>query len=104
MFRPFYPTLPPKVLAATEASAVVEIAGTDTSEISIRVVNAGSKAVYIAFGKTSGVTASSTTGTIVLAAAPAEVFNWPIGYTHLAYACAAGDTTTLHVQSGRGGV
>jgi len=106
MFRPFYPTLPPLNLSAVETSNVAPIAGgsSDTTEISLRVVNTGSKPAYLAFGKNSNVSASSTTGMAILPGAPAEVFNWPIGYTHLAYACAPTETTTVQVQSGRGGV
>jgi hypothetical protein len=102
---PYYPTTTPKNLSATAASQSVQLCGINPqTEISLRVVNTGSKPVFLKFGKSDADAASSTTGMVVMNGAPAEVFNWPEGYTHLAYVCAGTDTTTLQVVLGRGGV
>jgi hypothetical protein len=104
MSSSFYPTRAPKNLSATEASQVVKLTEQQPQlDITVRVQNTGTKPVYLNFGENSDVSASSTTGMVVMPLVQPELFNLPENQTHLAYACASGDTSTLQVVLGRKG-
>ncbi len=99
----FYPTRPPRNLSATEVSGVIKLSEQQPQlDIALRVQNTGDKPVYLTFGD-SDVAASSSTGMVVLPAVQPELINIPENVTYMAYACAAGETTTLQVILGRRG-
>ncbi len=100
----FYPTKPPRNLSATEVSGAIKLSEQQPQlDIAMRVQNTGTKSVYLTFGENSEVAASSSTGMVVLPAVQPELINIPENITYMAYACAAGETTTLQVILGRRG-
>jgi hypothetical protein len=100
----FYPVQPPSNLSVSSTSARLKLSDNFPQlDITARLVNTGSKIVYVAFGDAE-VTASDTTGIAILSGAiPPELLNIPENTTHMAYATASGDTGTLQITLGRMG-
>lgn len=103
MRLPFYPTKPSLTVSVTAVTTSVQIADANIQlDISLRVINSGTKTAFLAFGQ-EDITATSSSGMPVLSLAPSEILNIPEGTTFMAAICGGTDTTTLIVTPGRGG-
>lgn len=85
-------------LSVTTSSASVALTGSGTGA-NVRVYNAGSDTIFLAFG-TSGVTAATTTG-IPIPSGAIEMYTLPPTFTHAAAITASG-SATAYFTTGQG--
>lgn len=99
--RVFYP-IASVALALTTTSARVAIPGTIEREQkrTVRLANPETAGVFIAFGS-STVTAAVDGTSLYLPAGAVELFEPPVGVTHVAGVLASG-TGTLYITAGEG--
>jgi len=104
----FTPVTNTIVLAATTSPATIALADprTGADERVVRLVNAGSSTVFVAFGDLTATAAVPTAGAPasgfpVLAGQGPEPFRIPATATHVSAVCASG-AATLYVTVGRG--
>lgn len=85
-------------LAATDATGRVAISTVQGHQI--RIHNAGSSSVFVAFGDVTIV--GSLTTSVPIPAGDIEVFTIPLGTTYVAGICNTGETTNVYFTRSNG--